>query len=76
MSDVEPAPILVWQFRDAPKELQLLSTHGGDEDWLAVVPPHLSEAYIPWLEYGPFGCCDITRHELPDGRVVYIGAHA
>jgi len=30
--------ITVWRFREAPKSLQLLSTHGGDEDWLAVAP--------------------------------------
>ena len=30
--------IQVWRFHEAPEALQLLSTHGGDEDWLAVVP--------------------------------------
>lgn len=48
-----------------------LSNHGGDEDWLALVPknyPHI----IPWLEFGTFGVCEISVHETEDGAV-YIG---
>lgn len=30
--------IIIWRWVDAPAELKALSTHGGDEDWLAVVP--------------------------------------
>jgi len=29
----------IWYFKDAPQELQALSTNGGDEDFLAYVPP-------------------------------------
>lgn len=68
--------IRVWRFYDAPKELQALSRHGGDEDWLAVVPSALAHDYIGWLEFGPFGVCDISSHSQSDGSVVYIGAHA
>lgn len=68
--------IQVWRFQDAPKHYQVLSRHGGDEDWLALIPEALVETYIPWLETGPFGCCDVSEHPLPDGRVVKIGAHA
>lgn len=66
--------ILVWEFYDAPLQYRALSQHGGDEDWLALVPkdyPH----NIPWLEHGTFGVCDITVHECEDG-IVYIGAHS
>lgn len=69
-------PILVWRFDDAPEEYQRLSVHGGDEDWLAVLPLPLADAWIGWLESGPFGIYDISRHRLDDGRVVCIGAHA
>lgn len=30
--------IRAWPYREAPEGLQRLSRHGGDEDWLAVVP--------------------------------------
>jgi hypothetical protein len=66
--------ILVWSFYDAPEVYRNLSQHGGDEDWLALVPkdyPHT----ISWLERGSFGVCDITIHDTEDGTV-YIGAHA
>jgi hypothetical protein len=76
MSEPADQMICVWRFNDAPQEWRDLSQHGGDEDWLAVVPATMRDAYIPWLDYGSFGVCDISRHELPDGRIVFIGAHA
>lgn len=70
-------PILVWPFEDAPKEYQDLSPHGGDEDWIALVPARLVDSYIGWLESGSsFGCCDVSKHPLPNGDVAHIGAHA
>ena len=69
-------PIKVWDWDEAPEELKALSPHGGDEDWVALVPKHLADRHIGWLESGSFGCCDISRHELPNGDVVRIGAHA
>jgi hypothetical protein len=72
----DPMMIRVWRFDDAPEEFRELSGHGGDEDWLAVVPGPLADEYIGWLDHGPFGCCDISRHPLSDGSIVYIGAHA
>lgn len=68
--------IVVWRFHEAPQVLQDMSPHGGDEDWLAVVPPALRDEWIPWLERGHFGVCDVSRHPTPDGSMVYIGAHA
>lgn len=66
--------ILVWRWSDAPGELRMLSTHGGDEDWLALLPAHTD--YVGWVEGDAFGCGDTSTHELPDGRLVKIGAHA
>ncbi len=67
--------IRVWRFRFAPKHLRDLSRHGGDEDWLALVPAYMADEYIPWLEAGPFGSCDVSRDETDEG-VVFIGAHS
>jgi hypothetical protein len=69
-------PILVWPWEDAPEVLKILSSHGGDEDWVAHVPLHFTGLYISWLEGGSFGVCDISKHEMPDGSIVYIGAHS
>ena len=67
--------ILVWEWWDAPGELQALSDHGGDEDWVALVPKSVG---IPsWAHEGSsFGCCSVSEHEYEDGRLVLIGAHA
>lgn len=65
--------ILVWRWRDAPCTYKALSTHGGDEDWVAFVPESLRDVYIPWLER--LGVCDLSEHEVYGG-IVYIGAHA
>lgn len=71
------APIQVWRFCDAPNELANQSTHGGDEDWLALVSPAYKGEWIGWLESGtPFGCCDVSKQEQPDGSILFIGAHS
>jgi hypothetical protein len=67
--------IQVWRFYDAPKELQELSEHGGDEDWLALIPKEYENDYIRWLEEGSFDN-DVTEHTLSNGDRVRIGAHA
>lgn len=70
-------PIVVWKFSDAPEELQQLSTNGGDEDWLALVPPSMKDDYIGWLEEGSsFGCFRVHRHQLKNGFIVFIGCHS
>lgn len=71
------APIIVWRFEDAPENLRNLSTNGGDEDWIAIIPPHLREAYISWIETGSFDSCHTPQViQRKDGSVVYIGSHA
>lgn len=72
-------PIIVWSFYDAPEALRNVSGHGGDEDWLAEVPPHLKDDYIGWMVSGSrFGVCDVSNHEHPyrEGWEVRIGAHS
>ena len=75
----KPNHIRVWRFYDAPDELKQLSTNGGDEDWVALIPPKFADDYISWMEPGgPFGCCDVneyTHPELPE-YVVRIGCHS
>ena len=75
--------ILVWKFYDAPEELRAKSIHGGDEDWLAILPAgYYSINDIPrWMEDGTaFGCCDVSIETLTDtdykGNILAIGAHA
>lgn len=71
-------PIITWRFYDAPKALQDLSTNGGDEDWLTVVPAKaMDEYYIGWLQEGTsYGCCCVEVFEYPDGTTVHIGSHS
>jgi hypothetical protein len=48
-----------------------------DELPTVVAPPAaLADEYIGWMEGGAYGCCEVTRDVLADGRVVVIGAHA
>lgn len=71
---VDPAAIVVWPWWDAPGELRALSDHGGDEDWVALLP---NEQVPSWMDSGtPFGCCRVQVEPLGDGRFVAIGAHA
>jgi len=72
-------PIRVWPFHDAPQKLRNLSTNGGDEDWIAVIPPNFSGRYINWAEAGgAFGCCCVDEYDHPtrSGYKVRIGSHA
>ncbi len=68
--------IAVWPWAEAPQDLKVLSQNGGDEDWVALVPAKWADMWLPWVEQNGFGSCNSTRHELPTGEVVYIGAHA
>lgn len=71
-------PITIWEYHEAPEELQI-SQSGGDEDWLAEIPPHLADQYISWLDSGSsFGCCEVDEYEHPfkQGWKIKIGCHA
>jgi hypothetical protein len=67
--------ILVWEWSDAPGELRARSPHGGDEDYVGLLPKDMD---LPsWMDTGSaFGCCSVSEHPLEDGRRVFIGAHA
>ena len=70
-------PIRVWPFHSAPAELRALSHHGGDEDWLALLPPTID--YPEWMNDGTaFGWCSVSWHDHPtaEGWRVAIGAHS
>ncbi len=71
----EKPHIKVWNFADAPEEYRALSGHGGDEDWVAHIPVHLVDRYIPWLEDEMFGN-SVEEHTLDDGSKIKIVAHA
>jgi hypothetical protein len=76
---ITPNHIRVWEWEDAPQELKELSTHGGDEDWVALIPPKFNGRWIGWLDSGTsFGRCYVSVHTHPElpGYEVRIGAHA
>ena len=77
--------IQIWHYHDAPKEYVDLSSHGGDEDWIMLCPADLRGTG------GPVGLWPVTdsdedsyvmgyghvdRHDLPNGDLVVIFAHA
>ena len=70
-------PIQVWVFEDAPAKYRKLSTSGGDEDWLALVPEHYMNLWIGWAQNpnSSFGICDTQEHIVTEGKVL-IGSHA
>jgi hypothetical protein len=70
------AAYLVWPFYGAPGALRALSCHGGDEDWVALVPVGWDTGPAWARDGGGFGCCSVSDYVLPDGRTVLIGAHA
>jgi hypothetical protein len=76
--DEVPETIRIHIFEDAPTDLQDLSFNGGDEDYIAEVPPNFT--MIPsFLDEGsPFGCSSVEKHHHPykKGWIVLIGCHA
>jgi hypothetical protein len=75
LKEAQGKSIIVWSYYDAPGELRCLSNHGGDEDWVALLPAGAERP--SWMESGTsFGCCDVSEHTFEDGRAVFIGAHA
>ena len=74
-----PNHIQIWQWEDAPEELKALSTNGGGEEWVALIPPKLAEEWIPWLdEFTPFApvCLEVHEHPKLPGYKVRIGCHS
>jgi hypothetical protein len=74
---VVPPPdgsVRIWRWWSAPGELRRLSDHGGDEDWVCLVPKEMTDDYLPFIN--SLGVCRVSEHSLADGRKVFIGAHA
>lgn len=64
----------VWRFEDAPDFLQDLSTAGGDEDHVALVPEGVEEPDA--FQAGTaFARCDVERICFRGFRIL-IGSHA
>lgn len=72
MHSLDQNVIYLWRFHDAPKELQSLSPHGGDEEWLALAPVSRKEEVMDLLgrQY------DTDCMDYQDGFIVAISAHA
>jgi hypothetical protein len=72
--------ITMWRFEDAPAVLRALSTNGGDEDWLAIVPKALLTYGLPaFMESTSFACEDgLQKYEYPDleNDIIVISSHA
>ena len=67
--------IYVWRFYDAPEEYRRLSTNGGDENWLVLIPSFVANStwVTPsWIE----AMGDLQRFKLEHGDIVYVGSHA
>ncbi len=71
-------PILVWKFQEAPENFQKLSPHGGDEEWLALVPPTYEKTgALGWiLENTSLAICNLSMHRIKGGFLVAIGKHS
>ncbi|MBP8183355.1 MAG: hypothetical protein KAX88_04570 [Rhodoferax sp.] len=70
--------ITVWNWADAPPDLKALSDHGGDEDWIALVPQHYArDYYLAFLDHiDTRRTPQVTPHPSITGYEVWIGAHA
>jgi hypothetical protein len=65
MSAEPKEPIKIWPFHEAPLGLrEFCNANGGDEDWLVLVPPHLGEDELYWLNEDRLGCCCVDVYEF------------
>ena len=76
--ETEIPPILVWDYSEAPAEIRDRAgyTHGGDEDFIAIIPSVLNNRYLfpNWIER--FAICGVTLIEQADGTIIAVGGHA
>lgn len=68
--------IEIWRFEDAPFELQALSTHGGDEDFVVIVRDESLRSILVDLESNMFLDVYFWDVHIHNGEQVWIGAHA
>lgn len=69
--------ILIYQFYDAPEELQQLSEHGGDEEWIIIIPNTIlnkHHGYISMFEQKFIDNQEVEHENYPD-CTIYISAH-
>lgn len=75
---IQKSKITIWRFEDAPQFLQDLSTNGGDEDWIALVPVAYDDRfYLRWLD--KIDSCQTPQkipHPYNNQYKVWIGSHA
>ena len=72
--------VRVWEWEDAPEELKICNC-GGDEDFLALVPPKLRKNFflLNLFEEGTrFGCCSVVEKEISSlpGFLILVGCHS
>ena len=72
--EIQGQTIFVWSWVDAPLALKKHVSHGGDEDWVALVPKDYGT--ILWMDSYNTAWGDTREFILPDGRKVVSGAHA
>jgi len=69
--------IKLWLWKDAPEWLRRMSDNGGDEDYVVMIPPELTDEWLPFFQEGTsFGCCCVQEIMLQDGSKVLIGCHS
>lgn len=64
--------ILLWAWDAAPAELRALSTHGGDEDFVAFVPNGVDDSYVRDALFQHYAHVSEAAH---DGGTLLIAAH-
>lgn len=71
--------VLCWDFHKAPQCFRDLSDHGGDEDFLVIVPPKVKDTYLHSRLHDNLMCASPSTHpvETSFGEFnVLIFAHA
>lgn len=69
------APIQVWRFHQAPRELRVLVDDVDDVDWLALLP---AGCEVPdWMRGGgAFACAYLDLIHIGRGRTIAVSHHA
>ena len=71
--------VILWHFSDAPEKYKNLSCHGGDEDYVILVPKQMDSEDGAWYIVERLTVCDFQSFDVEeDGEqfVVYITAYA
>lgn len=71
---VDMGGLAMWRFEQAPPLLAALSQHGGDEDWVVLIPPDFGELPF-WMSEGTSFASSVDIYDLPEGWQLLISAH-